>query len=389
MKQMSGLALIGALVFGMFSCGSTEKKFSLNATIKGMPSTPVILEEVGYNDALRIDSATSDKDGHFVLKGIYTEPILARIKIGTEMLWVVIDGKQIDIKGNWNDLMNYTSTKSPGTSSLSTFYKGYVSESKNILALQIAIDSIGNNAANDTLLMQANAKLEQSTTALKAYVKKYGDTTQSLPVALFAASKFISDPGETEYLQGFASRLTKRFTNTKLSSEFQEKVKEMAEIAAKPTGPAIGSVAPDFTLNSLDGKSVSLKDYRGKYVLVDFWASWCGPCRGENPNVLAAYNTYKNDNFTVLGVSLDSDKDKWQAAVAKDGLVWQHVSDLHGWESTVAALYGVQSIPSNFLLDPAGKIIATDLRGAELERVLASKLHAGENLVINKDEKGN
>lgn len=139
---------------------------------------------------------------------------------------------------------------------------------------------------------------------------------------------------------------------------------------------SVGSVAPDFTQNDPAGKSVSLSSLRGKYVLLDFWASWCGPCRQENPNVVKAYNQYKAKNFTVLGVSLDKPEGKtaWLQAIKDDGLTWNHVSDLKYWNNEAAALYGVHSIPGNFLIDPTGKIVAKNLRGEDLEQTLAKLL---------------
>jgi len=140
--------------------------------------------------------------------------------------------------------------------------------------------------------------------------------------------------------------------------------------ALMPT--ALGATAPDFTQNDVNGAPVALSSFRGKYVLIDFWASWCGPCRAENPTVVKAYNKYKDKNFTVLGVSLDKPEGKadWLAAIKSDGLVWTQVSDLSFWNNKVALLYAVQSIPHNFLLDPTGKIIAKDLRGADLDNKL-------------------
>ncbi len=134
----------------------------------------------------------------------------------------------------------------------------------------------------------------------------------------------------------------------------------------------IGSVVSEFSQADTEGKAVSISSYRGKYVLVDFWASWCRPCRMENPNVVAAYNKYKNKNFTVLGVSLDQARDAWLNAIKMDNLTWSHVSDLKGWGNAVATQFQVKGIPQNFLLNPEGRIIAKNLRGA----VLDAKLNA-------------
>ena len=148
----------------------------------------------------------------------------------------------------------------------------------------------------------------------------------------------------------------------------------IAEALEKLQFGKVGTILPNFSQKDQNGNLVSLASFRGKYVLVDFWASWCPPCRAENPNIVKAFNKFKTKNFTVLGVSLDQDKPKWLEAIKKDSLAWNHVSDLKYWNNAVAAQFGIQSIPASFLIDPTGKIIARDLRGADLDKFLATNL---------------
>lgn len=379
--------IIGLLALLSFaSCKDDDKFFNLEGSIKGMPQRSVVLEELGFNETKQIDSTQSDKEGKFKLKGIYVEPALYRLRMGEQIILVVIDGQDIKIKSSWDDVTSYTAEGSPASNSLATFMKQYISSSKEMLALEMAADSLNTASAPDSIIALVQADLDQKSQDFKNYIKRVSDTTKSLPVALFAASKLLNDNSESEFINTFAAGLPKRFADNQLLSDFKDKVKEKMSSQEKATGPKLGTMAPDFTLTSLEGKSITLSSLRGKYVLIDFWASWCPPCRAENPNVVAAYSKFKDKNFTILGVSLDKDKDKWQEAVTKDKLSWNHVSDLQGWESTVAALYGVQSIPANFLIDPAGKIIAADLRGSDLERVLSNKLLSSGTTDLAKNE---
>lgn len=160
--------------------------------------------------------------------------------------------------------------------------------------------------------------------------------------------------------------LTTKVRRTKVGKDLAKRIE-----SARTT--SIGTLAPNFTENDTSGKPVSLTDFRGKYVLLDFWASWCGPCRAENPNYVKAYHQYKDKNFTLLGVSLDRPdaKEAWVAAIKADSLEWTQVSDLKYWSNDVAKQYDIRSVPQNFLIDPTGKIIAKNLRGEELNKKLA------------------
>ncbi|WP_298712420.1 TlpA disulfide reductase family protein, partial [Chitinophaga sp.] len=196
--------------------------------------------------------------------------------------------------------------------------------------------------------------------AVTQFVRRY----PASPVSpLIIIHRFIDYPNPPK-----VERLFAMLAPAAKNSVYGQQITEHQRIASK-TG--IGA-KPDFALADTNGNIVKLSSYKGKYVLVDFWASWCGPCRKENPNVVAAYQKYHDKGFTVLGVTLDTKKDAWLAAIAKDGLTWTHVGDLEGWKSPIVEEYGIRAVPTNFLLDPSGKVIAKDLR----EEALQAKLEA-------------
>jgi peroxiredoxin len=208
---------------------------------------------------------------------------------------------------------------------------------------------------------------------LDGYVFKSEDPI----VTIFAMANAPTE--DKNVIQKRVDHLTKKFPKHKgvqdIILAYNKFLTEMNKPKpAEQEKPVVGNMAPDFTMNDTEGKPVSLSQYKGQYVLVDFWASWCGPCRGENPNVVAAYKKYKNKNFTVLGVSLDEDIDAWVKAIQKDELTWKHISDLKGWQSAVVPVYGIEGIPYNVLLDPEGKILATELRDKDLDAFLSKTL---------------
>lgn len=185
---------------------------------------------------------------------------------------------------------------------------------------------------------------------------------------LIALSEYTNMSKNMEVVTPVYNALNAKLRNSKKGLELDKRIKSV-----KLTTP--GAEAPNFTMKDMNGNPVSLKDLRGKTVLLEFWASWCSPCRAENPNLKAQYAMYKEKGFEILGVSLDSDKKKWEEAIAKDGIPWIHVSDLKGWGNEVGILYGVTGVPAGFLISPEGKIIGNDLRGESLNKKLAELLN--------------
>lgn len=200
----------------------------------------------------------------------------------------------------------------------------------------------------------------QNIAAVKAYIAKHPASAGS---AAIIYDRFIAYPNFPVATELFAG-LTKAAQQSAIGASITNSLAIDAKTAK-------GKVAPAFSMADQNGKIVKLSDFKGKYVLIDFWASWCGPCRKENPNVVAAYKKYHDQGFEIIGISLDSKKEAWLKAIDVDGLTWTHVSDLTGWQCATAQTYGVKAVPASFLIDPNGKVVGKDLRGEELNKTLA------------------
>jgi peroxiredoxin len=246
---------------------------------------------------------------------------------------------------SWTDL---TKEETAQSAALNKEYSEYYKKKD-----QAGMDRI--DAAFDKLTEQKNIKNKQ-------YLKD----NASSPIAMFVLKQYAGYDINADDVEPLFLALPEELRASPAGKDMSEKIE-----TAKKTG--IGKMAMEFTQNDTLGNPVSLSSFRGKYVLIDFWASWCGPCRQENPNVVKAFNAYNSKGFTVLGVSLDQPtaKDKWMKAIHDDKLTWTQVSDLKYWKNDVAVQYGIQAIPQNFLIDPQGKIVGKNLRGEALNKKLA------------------
>jgi peroxiredoxin len=378
-------------VAGLFlaSCSQQTEKgdFVINAHIDNAPLGKIYLEELTLQEAKIVDTAViKDASGKFTLKGMLPEQALYRIRFAENNRFILLglDAGTMSIEGDYNHLEQVKIENSEASSEIQQLLNDASAKNQALTAEMKTLDSLYQAKTPDSILKPRVTAFETKQKDLEQFIMKTATETKSPAVAAFALS-MVSTPALLQDQKVIAD-IKKRFPENTLITSFTDKLTEISQKNASPgqdamqgeeenmTAVKIGQVAPDFTLPDLSGKATSLSSFKGKYVLVDFWASWCKPCRMENPNVVQAYNTYKNKNFTILGVSLDRTKEAWAKAIQADGLTWSHVSDLKFWESAVVPLYGLNSIPSNMLLDPEGKVIAIGLRGPELQAKLQEVL---------------
>jgi len=393
LKKFSVRFIVGLILFS-FSCKQTSKNtFQVSISFSNADklispfSSPnknaikVYLQEVPYGrdqSPLTLDSSKlSGNSGTILLRGMGKSEGIYEIVFGENLLEVPLinDAKEIKLNidlGRRDDF--YQVSGSDASKQLQELISNIGQKNYEVEKAFADLDSLKRMNASDSVTIAATQLKNNAIDGLNNYLKHFISTSSNPTLGILALS-WGRSLSKSDF-ETALNDLQKKFPdNTVLQNMKKSYDMQQAEAEKKINENSwIGKQAPELSLPDVNGKNISLSSFKGKYVLVDFWASWCGPCRMENPNVVRVYDEFKNKNFTILGVSLDKEKDPWVQAIKDDKLAWTHVSDLKYWNSEAVNIFKFEGIPFNVLVDPQGKIIAQELRGDNLENKLKEVL---------------
>jgi peroxiredoxin len=366
---MKKLALLAVTALAFVSCQKgTENAFTITGNTKGVDNgTKVYLQVQGENELVAKDTVTVE-NGKFEFKGDASVPELGFLTIeGNNGIPFILENGAIEITFDKDSLENNKIAGTAENEIFQDFSNKNAVVYKKIMSYQ---------QDNQEKFMTAQATQDTATmNGLMRELEKFKSELSTVPAEIITKNpkSFVSILlTENQLLRQeiTVDEAKKRFDNFEKSLLETRAAKSIDKIVKAANSVEIGKKAPDFSAKSPEGKEISLKESLGKVTIIDFWASWCGPCRMENPHVVALYNQYHEKGLNIIGVSLDKDEAKWKEAIAKDGLTWTHISNLKFWEDPIAEKYNVKAIPATFIVDANGIIIAKDLRGAELDTKL-------------------
>ncbi len=368
MKIKLMLTQIFSFIF-LISCNAMDdSKFTIKGHISNAGEAKSI--ELFEGDE-QLESTTLDANNEFYFEGSTPEAGLYTLLVGERPYMLVLEnGEAVHFEADMNEPGDYkvngskTSAKLKGLDAIrETFQKQQTALGKEFEK------RIGEGEESAVVQNDLMAKRDNYISELSEHIVKFSKENKDNLAGFYGMLLLYTvDPtGQEQALVSYAEDAKDQFPNNESVQSF---VAHMEEI--KPL--SIGQIAPDFASLTPEGEEVKLSDLRGQYVLLDFWAAWCGPCRQENPNIVEQYHRFKDKGFTVLGVSLDRDRDAWLKAIEDDRLEWTQISDLKMWDSEAGALYNISAIPASFMIDPEGKIVGKNLRGPALKKFLEKNL---------------
>lgn len=367
MMRKLQVIIASLLLLSLIGC-SNKDIISISGEIYNPGNVKVV---AFYEGDRKLDSVFLSDQNKFKFERQATQPRLLTIQIGKNKYPIILSpGESVVFN---SDLQNNPESYTVEGSELSIALKQFAPIKQRKEALEDSLQSL--------FLKQIADKSETEIESLRAdYLNKYrktmGGYTQEVKAyadqqpnlaGFYAMSTLDPEVAEAELIS-YADKIKNEFPDNRTVIQFKEEVNKLRKLAAGQPAPALEGYTPN-------NKKVSLSDYKGKYTLIDFWASWCMPCRKENPNLVRIYNTYKDKNFTILGVSLDNNPGPWMRAIEDDKLPWTNISDLKAWSSDLILDYRIKAIPASVLIDPNGNILAKNLRGAELDEFLKNILN--------------
>jgi peroxiredoxin len=380
-------------VFILLSCKNGDKsRFQVKLTYSngdkmitpqniGKSNGWVFLEQIVYGKSqlpIIVDSQKlSSASGNLTFQGKSQTQGIFELVFGDNVLAIPLinDASDIQVDADLSKTKDfYTVTNSPVSKQLQDLLAKVGDKNNDIQNTFFQLDSLKKFNAPDSVLVAANNKKNAAVDQLNDYLKQFIQTTPNATLGVLALG-WASRSFQPDQMEISLKDLKTRFPGNAFLAEMEKNSQQQPQQQSSGSDSWIGKTVPELVMADPNGKDISISSFKGKYVLIDFWASWCGPCRMENPNVVKAYNEFKGKNFTILGVSLDKDRDSWKKAIAQDHLSWTQMSDLKYWNSQAVETFGFQGIPFNVLVDPSGKVIAESLRGEDLDSKLKQVLN--------------